>query len=64
MADELTFDHWMSFPIWLWRQHKRMKKIMKRSRDEIDDLILYDSPAIMQVIEVVIQGFQIHYQNR
>jgi hypothetical protein len=28
------------------------------TRDEIDDLILYDSPAIMQVIEVVIQVFR------
>jgi hypothetical protein len=34
-----------------WRNNETV------TRDEIDDLILYDSPAIMQVIEVVIQGF-------
>jgi hypothetical protein len=58
MADELTFDQLdviSDLIVAATQAHEENTETV--TRDEIDDLILYDSPAIMKVIEVVIQGF-------
>jgi hypothetical protein len=58
MADELTFDQLdviSDLIVAATQAHGENTETV--TRDEIDDLILYDSAAIMQVIEVVIQGF-------
>jgi hypothetical protein len=58
MADELTFDQLdiiSDLIVAATQAHGENTETV--TADEIDDLILYDSPAIMQVIEVVIQGF-------
>jgi hypothetical protein len=57
MADELTFDQWMSFDLIVAATQAHEENNETVTRDEIDDLILYDSP-LCKVIEVVIQGFR------
>jgi hypothetical protein len=57
MADELTFDQLDITDLIVAATQAHEENNETVTRDEIDDLILYDSPAIMQVIEVVIQGF-------
>jgi hypothetical protein len=58
MADELTFDQLdVISDLIVAATRANDENTETVTRDEIDDLILYDSAAIMQVIEVVIQGF-------
>ena len=58
MANELTFEQLdVIADLIIASVQANPENTQSVTRDEIDDLILYDSPAIMEVIEKVMQGF-------